>query len=146
MGNDQLTPALLERPLTKPEDFFDFDTKYLVGGKKGKGAKGAEGYSQLPADLPKALYDKTEAIGLEAYRSIGCSGTARVDLLIDSKTEQVYFNEINPLPGDLYAHNWNRAGVSNVELVQKLIELAKERYQQRSLLTRVFNTNYLQQF
>jgi D-alanine-D-alanine ligase len=146
MGNDQLTPALLERPLTKPEDFFDFDTKYLVGGKKGKGAKGAEGYSQLPADLSNALYDKTETIGLAAYRSIGCSGTARVDLLIDSKTEQVYFNEINPLPGDLYAHNWNRAGVSNVELVQKLIELAKERYQQRNLLTRVFNTNYLQQF
>ncbi len=146
IGNDQLTPALLERPLTKPEDFFDFDTKYLQGGKKGKGAKGAQGYSQLPAELPKELYAKAEEIGLSVYRALGCSGIARVDLLIDSKTNRVYFNEVNPLPGDLYAHNWNRAGVSNVELVQKLIELAKERQQQRNSLTRVFNTNYLKQF
>jgi D-alanine-D-alanine ligase len=146
IGNDQLKPALLERPLTKPEDFFDFDTKYLQGGKKGKGAKGASGYSELPADLPKSLYDQAEAIGLKVFQVLGCSGIARIDLLIDSKTNRVYLNEVNPLPGDLYAHNWNKAGVSNVELVQKLIELAKERYQQRNSLTRVFNTNYLQQF
>ena len=36
MGNDELTPALLERRLTKPDDFFDFDTKYMQGGKKGR--------------------------------------------------------------------------------------------------------------
>jgi len=43
MGNDQLTPALLERPLTKPEDFFDFEAKYLQGGGKSKGgAKGGK--------------------------------------------------------------------------------------------------------
>jgi D-alanine-D-alanine ligase len=146
MGNSQLTPALLEQPLTSAEDFFDFDAKYLHGGKKGKNSKGAQGYSQLPAKLPKELYDKAESLGLEVYRTLGCTGTARVDMLIDSKTGQVYFNEVNPLPGSLYAHNWNRAGVSTVDLVQKLIELAKERHQQRNSLTEVFNTNYLQQF
>jgi D-alanine-D-alanine ligase len=146
MGNEQLTPALLEQPLTKADDFFDFDTKYLQGGKKGKGSKGAQGYSQLPADLPKELYKKAEAIGLDVYRVLGCSGMARIDLLIDSLTNQVYFNEANPLPGSLSAHNWSRAGISNIELVQKLIELAQERQQQRNSLTRVFNTNYLQQF
>jgi D-alanine-D-alanine ligase len=146
MGNEQLSAALLEQPLTKPDDFFDFDTKYLHGGKKGKGSKGSQGYSHLPADLPKDLYSKAEALGLEAYRALGCSGMARIDMLIDSHTNQVYFNEVNPLPGSLSAHNWSRAGISNIELVQKLIELAKERHQQRNSLTRVFNTNYLQQF
>ncbi len=146
MGNDQLTPALLEQPLTKADDFFDFDSKYLHGGKKGKGSKGAQGYSKLPADLPNDLYKKAEIMGLDVYRALGCSGMARVDLLIDSITKQVYFNEVNPLPGSLYAHNWSRAGISNIELVQKLIELGKERHAQRNSLTRVFNTNYLQQF
>lgn len=151
MGNNNPQPALLERPLTKAEDFFDFDTKYLNGGKKGKGKgkggiKGAQGYSRIPADLPDKLYAKAEGVGLSIYKAFGCSGIARVDLLIDEKTGEVYFNEINPLPGDLYAHNWNRAGTSNVDLVQKLVGFAKERASQRQSLTTSFNTNYLQQF
>ena len=151
MGNDHPQPALLERPLTRPEDFFDFDTKYLRGGKKGQGkgkggAKGAQGYSQIPAELPLDLYAKAEALGLEVYQALGCSGIARVDMLIDEKTQKVHFNEVNPLPGGLYAHNWNRAGVSNVELVQRLVGFAKERHAARQALTTSFGTNYLQQF
>lgn len=146
LGNNELTPALLERPLTKPEDFFDFDTKYMQGGKKGKGKAGAQGYSELPANLPKGLYQKAEQTGLNVYRALGCSGISRVDMLIDSKTEKVYFNEVNPLPGDLYAHNWAKAGISNVELVQKLVSLAEERWQAKQKLTTSFSTNYLKQF
>lgn len=149
MGNETLTPALLEKPLTKPEDFFDFDTKYLQGGKKGKGNKGSEGsqgYSQIPADLPTELYAQAEATGLRVYRALGCSGIARVDMLIDGNVKKVYFNEVNPLPGGLYAHNWNKAGVSNVELVQRLITLAKERHAARQALNTSFTTSYLKQF
>ena len=152
LGNTSLTPALLERPMTNPEEFFDFDTKYLRGGKKGKGSKdtkgtkGAQGYSQLPAELPTGLYARAEATGLDVYRALGCSGLARVDLLIDSKAETIYFNEVNPLPGSLYAHNWIQAGISNVELVEKLLQLAKERFSERSALTTTFTTNFLQQF
>lgn len=150
MGNGKPRPAMLEKPLTKPEDFFDFDTKYMQGGKKGKGgtkgAKGSQGYSQIPAELPEEVYVRAEATGIEVYKAFGCSGIARVDMLIDSKTKRVYFNEVNPLPGGLYAHNWNRAGVSNVELVQKLVELAKERHAGRQAVATTFSTNYLQQF
>ena len=108
IGNDVLTPAMLEQPMTKPEDFFDFETKYLQGGKKGKGkaGKGSQGYSKIPADLPKDLYKKALDLGLRTYQIVGCQGIARVDMLIDSKKGEVYFNEINPLPGGLYAHNW----------------------------------------
>jgi D-alanine-D-alanine ligase len=149
IGNDQPQPALLEQPMTHAEDFFDFETKYMQGGKKGKskgGAKGAQGYSQIPADLPKDLYKTAEETGLAVYKAFGCTGIARVDMLIDSKTGNVYFNEMNPLPGGLYAHNWARAGVSGVELVQKLVDYAKERHQQRNAVMTTFTTNYLQQF
>ncbi|HUD10172.1 MAG TPA: D-alanine--D-alanine ligase family protein [Candidatus Saccharimonadales bacterium] len=149
MGNATPKPALLEQPLTKPEDFFDFETKYMQGGKKGKGKggpKGSQGYSQIPAKLPSDLYQKAEETGLKVYRSLGCSGIARVDMLIDTNAKKVYFNEANPLPGGLYAHNWRAAGISSVELVQKLIAFAKERNAQRESLATTFNTNYLQQF
>lgn len=151
MGNNDLKPALLEKPVTQAEDFFDFETKYMQGGKKsgqkgGKGSEGAQGYSQIPADLPKDLYDRAEAIGIRVYKALGCSGIARVDMLIDNKTKKVYFNEVNPLPGGLYAHNWAKAGVSNIDLVQKLVSLAKERHTERQSLATTFSTNYLQQF
>ena len=153
IGNDKLEPALLEMPLTKTEDFFDFNTKYMQGGKKGKGGKkgggktqGAQGYSQIPAPLDKDLYVKAENVGLAVYQAFGCTGIARVDMLIDEKAKKVYFNEANPLPGDLYAHNFNRAGTSNVELVDKLVGFALERANIRSSLTTTFSTNYLKQF
>lgn len=146
MGNDKPIPALLEQPLTKPEDFFDFDTKYMQGGKKGNGKAGAQGYSQIPADLPKDLYAKAEKTGLAAYKALGCSGIARVDMLIDSKLNEVYFNEVNPLPGGLYAHNWAKAGISNVELVSKLVNLAEQRWQAKQAIATSFSTNYLKQF
>jgi len=150
MGNDTLRPALLEQPLTSVEDFFDFDTKYIKGGKKGggkkAGTKGAQGYSQIPAKLPEELYKKAEATGLAVYKALGCTGMARVDMLIDSKEGNVYCNEVNPLPGSLYAHNWNRAGVSNVELVTRMVELAVERYNQQRSLETSFATSYLKQF
>ena len=149
IGNERPQPALLEKPLTSPEDFFDFDTKYMQGGKKGKGgkgAKGSQGYSQIPAAVPEEVYVRAETTGVAVYRAFGCSGIARVDMLIDAKTKKVYFNEVNPLPGGLYAHNWNKAGLSNVDLVQKLIVLAKERHTERQTLTTTFSTNYLQQF
>lgn len=149
MGNTTLTPALLEQPLTKPEDFFDFDTKYLRGGKKGGksgGKAGAQGYSKIPADLPGDLYKKAEKIALDSYYATHCEGIARVDLLIDSKAGVVYFNEINPLPGGLYTHNWQAAGISPVQLVTKLIELAQDRYDRAQKKNTAFSTNYLKQF
>jgi D-alanine-D-alanine ligase len=149
MGNDEPRPALLERPLTEAEDFFDFDTKYLRGGKKGgqkSGSKGAQGYSELPAKLPTKLYEQAEATGLAVYKALGCSGTARVDMLIDQKSGRVYFNEVNPLPGSLYAHNWRAAGVSSVDLVRELIRLAEEKFATKQSVTTTFGTNYLKQF
>lgn len=152
MGNDTPVPALLEQPLTSDAKFFDFDTKYMNGGKKkggkltAKGKHGAQGYSTLPAKLPGNLYKKAEKLGLDVYQALGCTGIARVDMLIDSKTEEVYFNEVNPMPGSLYAHNWREAGVSGTELVKRLIMLAEERHVSKQRIQTSFATNYLKQF
>lgn len=147
IGNEVLQEAHVEQPLTTAGDFFDFDTKYMSGGKKSGGVKsGAQGYSNLPADISKSLYDTSVSVAKAMYVAAGCEGTSRVDLLIDSKTSTVYFNEINPLPGDLYAHNWRAAGVSNVDLVARLVELAEDRYAHQQKLQQTFKTNFLKQF
>lgn len=148
IGNDEPVPALVEQPIMNDDAFFDFETKYMSGGKKNKGQKqsSAQGYSKLPADLPTVLYKKAEETALRVYKALGCGGIARVDLLIDSVTKQVYFNEVNPLPGSLYEHNWRQSGKSSIKLVEELVDLALEQYQQKQSLMTSFDTNYLKQY
>jgi D-alanine-D-alanine ligase len=151
-GND-LILGNVERPLVKAEDFFDFDTKYMKGGKKKGGAKaggtkgsGSQGYSEVPAKLPGDLYKRSEEVARRVYEAIGAQGIARVDLLIDEKEKLVYFNEVNPMPGGLYAHNFAKSGMSNVDLVLKLIECAKEDFADRQEINSVFESGYLERF
>jgi D-alanine-D-alanine ligase len=153
MGNEELKVAYLERPIAKSDQFFDFDTKYMRGGKSAKsrggsktGAKGAQGYSELPAKIDKKLEEKAVELGKRVYRILECSGIARIDMLIDEKSGVVYFNEVNPLPGSLYAHNWRASGVSNVQLVEDLVYLAEQRFKKKQRLATTFETSFLKQF
>ena len=148
IGNETMQVALVERPLSHDEGFFDFETKYINGGKKTGGAKkiGAQGYSQLPAELPDGLYDRAVDTAKKVYSSVGCEGISRIDMLIDSKSKIVYFNEINPLPGSLYNHNWRAAGMSSIDLVCRLVELAQERFDRDQKTETTFTSGFLKQF
>src|SRR3989338_6260345 len=143
MGNDIVQTAEVERPLNKAE-FFDFKDKYLSGGKGGKSADGAlYKYSEIPADIGAEMTASVKELGARVYRVLGCSGTARVDFLIDNRSGRLYVNEVNTLPGTLYQHNWKKAGVSNMDLVLKLVALAEERFESQKNTTRAFNSDIL---
>jgi len=143
MGNDEPRTAECERPLNKTE-FFDFSDKYLSGGKKGTSSGVNAQYSEVPANIGDELTKKIKELGLKVYRSLGCSGIARVDFLIHADTKEVYVNEVNTLPGSLYHHNWKKAGVSNMELVLELVKLAEERSETEKNTTYTFNSDILQ--
>lgn len=142
MGNDELRLAAIERPLNKTE-FFDFNDKYLSGGKKTGGANSQ--YSELPAKIDKALADQVNDLGRRTYKTLGCTGIARVDFLIDGASGQVFVNEVNTLPGSLYHHNWKAAGVSNLELVSRLVQLAEEKFVVSKKITYSFQSDILKQ-
>ncbi|QQS18563.1 hypothetical protein IPL68_00405 [Candidatus Saccharibacteria bacterium] len=92
------------------------------------------------------MSDAAVQLGVRVYRALGCDGIARVDMLVDTKAKKVYFNEVNPLPGSLYAHNWQQSGVSRVDLVEKLITFALARHADRAKHATTFTTNFLKQF
>ena len=140
IGNEKCKLAQIERPLNKT-DFFDFSDKYLSGGKKGGGANSE--YSEIPAKISEELQKQVNDLGARTYKILGCSGIARVDFLIDSNSNKVYVNEVNTLPGSLYAHNWKKSGVSGVELVNTLIDLSEERFNSQQSLTHVFKSDIL---
>ena len=141
MGNDIVQCAAIERPLNKTE-FFDFNDKYLSGGKKGGGANSE--YSEIPANIGDELTKQILDLGKKTYHTLGCAGTARIDFLIDSTSQQVYVNEVNTLPGSLYHHNWRKVGVSGVELVTKLVALAEERFKSQQEMVYTFRSDILE--
>lgn len=142
MGNHLLQLGGIERPLNKSE-FFDFSDKYLSGGKKGGGVNNQ--YSEIPAKIDKEFSRQVQEFGQKVYRVLGCSGLARIDFLINELSKQVFVNEVNTLPGSLYHHNWRQMGVSAVELVTKLVNLAEERFDQQKNITYAFQSSILNQ-
>jgi len=142
MGNDDPKPAMVERPLNKTE-MFDFNDKYLSGGKKGGSGVNSQ-YSEIPADIGEELTKEVINLGIRVYETLGCTGTARVDFLIHGETKKVYVNEVNTLPGSLYHHNWKKAGVSNMDLVLGLVDIAEKRFAEQKHTTFAFKSDILQ--
>ena len=85
-------------------------------------------------------------MGEKTYKILGCSGIARVDFLIDSVLNQVFVNEVNTLPGSIYQHNWKKSGVSNIDLVERLIKFAEGRFENQKNTTYSFNSEILNQY
>lgn len=140
IGNESIRLGGIERPLTSGA-FLSYDQKYLSGGKKASGVNTAMG--EIPAKLSDDIRRQVEEYGRRTYAALGCAGIARVDFLIDERQHRVYVNEVNTLPGSLYHHNWRRVGVSNLELVTTLIDLAEARWRERRRLTRTFTSDIL---
>jgi len=62
--------------------YFTDDTRYIV-----------------PCDLPAGEEPVIQALVLKAYRTLGCRGWARADVMIDAATRKPYLLEINTSPG-----------------------------------------------
>lgn len=127
LGNDQLQASDVGEVLPQT-DFYSYESKYL----DAEGAK-----LEMPADLTGEQRSAIQQIGMTVFRLLDCSGMARVDVFMtDDNT--IWVNEINTLPGftniSMYPKLWELSGVKQTDLISRLIDLAVERYQQRSQL------------
>lgn len=102
------------------EEFYSFDAKY----------KNTESKVQIPADIDKEISNQIRDLAIKAFKAIDGSGLARVDFFVENKTNQIYINEINTLPGftkiSMYPKLFEQVGIGYPELLDKLIQLAKE--------------------
>ncbi len=125
LGNDE--PQVSAVGEVRPaREFYDYDSKYL------------DEKTQLivPADLPEEVSRKIQEIALCAFKAIDAAGMARVDFFVTEKENKIYLNEINTIPGftsvSMYPRMWEASGISYTDLIDKLIQLAFERYQDKN--------------
>jgi D-alanine-D-alanine ligase len=79
-----------------------------------------------------------QELSIAAFRAIDAAGLARVDFLVSRGSGEIVLNEINTMPGftsiSMYAKMWEASGVSYTALVDKLIQLALDRFGQKQKL------------
>ena len=141
--------SVLEEPVSG-DGTLSFEDKYLRGssGKSGgsKSARAAGMASldrRIPAPVPDATADRIRDLALRSFDALDGSGVARIDFLMDDATGEVFFNEINTIPGSLSFYLWEPTGLSFADLLEELLALAIERFETRSRRVRSFQTNLL---
>jgi D-alanine-D-alanine ligase len=131
--------SVCERPLGK-EELLSFSDKYMAD----EGAKGmASADRVIPADIPEELSSAIQETSKKVFRILSCSGLARLDFLVNSDTQQFYFNEINTIPGSFSFYLWDKSGLSFTGLLTKLIDLAIDEHRQKSRRVQSYETNLL---
>lgn len=115
------------------------------GAQKGasKGGNNEFANKKIPADISKEKTEEIQNLTKEVFKVLGCSGVARVDFLIDTKTDKVYVNEINTIPGALSFYLWEASGKSFEKELDEIIEIAIKRHRDKEKLTFSYDKNIL---
>jgi D-alanine-D-alanine ligase len=124
LGNDQPIASLPGEVIVGHE-FYDYEDKYIDNSSR----------TEIPARLPAETVDLIQQSAIKAFQAIDGAGLARVDFFIEDSTGSVIVNEINTMPGftsiSMYAKMWDASGIPYSELIDRLIELALERHQDK---------------
>ena len=125
LGNDHPIASVLGEIVPKRE-FYDYEAKYFDETTE----------LVIPADLPAETAAELQDLAVRAYIALDCAGMARADLFIDRDSGEIYVNELNTIPGftsvSMYPKLWEASGMSYPELVDRLIELAIERFEDKA--------------
>jgi D-alanine-D-alanine ligase len=101
-------------------DWYDYEAKYTDGGM----------LLVIPARTPHL--EEVRRLAVEVFKLVGCAGMARVDFFVTD--DGVLVNELNTIPGftatSVYAKLWAESGIPYPELLDRLLALALERYEQ----------------
>jgi D-alanine-D-alanine ligase len=131
---DGVTASVVEMPVSL-SGVLTYEEKYLRDdGAKKNSDSDAQGMANLariidPPDLDPALKQAGIDYAKKAFQTLGCSGVSRIDFIIDGSTKQLYFNEINTLPGSLSFYLWMKSQpkVVYTELLNRIIQQAEKR-------------------
>jgi D-alanine-D-alanine ligase len=124
LGNDDPI-ASVPGEVVPSNEFYDYAAKYIDNASE----------LHIPADLPAETVRRVQDLAIRAFVALDCAGMARADFFLCRDTGQVYVNELNTIPGftsiSMYTKLWEASGIPYGELIDRLIELAIERHQEK---------------
>ncbi|HCM67761.1 MAG TPA: D-alanine--D-alanine ligase A [Candidatus Kerfeldbacteria bacterium] len=131
VGND-FPKSSIPGEVVSSNEFYDYDAKYVDGKTE----------TRVVDDLPKEKMQEIQETAIKAYKTLNCEGMARVDFLL-AQDGTLYLNELNTIPGftsiSMYPKLWEASGLSQTKLLDKLIDLAIERFKKEKKLKTTVN-------
>ena len=119
LGNEDVISSCVGE-IRAADEFYSYDAKYNNENSK----------TLIPAQISEEKSKEIQKLAIKAFKAISGKGLSRVDFFIEDKTEKVYINEINTLPGftniSMYPKLFEAVGIKYEELLDKLIELARK--------------------
>ena len=136
--------SVLEEPVSA-SGLLSFEDKYMRGDSSSVGTKRgmASLDRKIPAPVSDSVADEVRAMALDVFAALNASGVARIDFLMNDETGDVYFNEINTIPGSFSFYLWQPAGVPFRELLERLVRLALDRFSTEHERVSRFEVNLL---
>jgi D-alanine-D-alanine ligase len=111
-------PLPVVEAVPREEDFYDYESRYEIGMTT----------FVCPAELPDDTTARAQELALDVYRLLGCRGVARVDLMLDDASNELWVLETNVIPGmtetSLLPQAADAAGISFDELIARLLDSA----------------------
>jgi len=127
MGNENPMASVLGE-IIPSHDFYSYKAKYL--DKKGA-------ITAIPANIPKDVAKKIQALAIQTFEVLCCEGMGRVDFFL-TNSNKIFVNEINTIPGftsvSMYPKLWEQSEVAYSDLIDNLIDLAIERHEMENKL------------
>lgn len=127
LGNDDPI-ASLPGEILPNDEFYSYEAKYI--NEDGAGL-------DFPAKLSEDITKKLQRIAVQTFKVLCCEGMARVDLFL-KENDELFVNEINTIPGftkiSMYPKLWEISGIPYSELINRLIQLAIERFDREQKL------------
>jgi len=127
LGNDE-PEASLPGEVIPSREFYDYEAKYIDDSSK----------TIIPAPLSAGETAEIRRLSIEAFKAVDCAGMARVDFLLSRDTGGLFVNEVNTIPGfttiSMYPKMWEATGLPYPELLDRLIQLAIERHDEKQRL------------
>ncbi|MEM0936361.1 MAG: D-alanine--D-alanine ligase [Pseudomonadota bacterium] len=129
-GGGEIVFSAIERPKSTT-DLLDFKEKYLSSDGPAKGTfLPSEGMLSLTReinpDLPVDLLNGIKDFARRAFVCLGHRGAPRIDFMSNAETGELWFNEINPIPGSYGFFLWEAAAEPLLypELINHLVDEA----------------------
>ena len=147
LGDDQQAQASVCEEPVRWKDVLSYEDKYIQGAKGDGDAAGmASAKRRIPADISPEQTAHIQQLAIAAFQAVDGAGVARIDFLLDPANGQLYVNEINTLPGSFSFYLWEPSGLSFPALIDRLIDLARSRHQERRRTTFSYDSKLIQQF
>lgn len=137
---EEMQHSVCERPLGQDET-LSFEDKYQNEEGSQKGMASAD--RRIPADISDELTQQIQSLSRKVFSLFRASGVARLDFLINGNTKEVYFNEINTIPGSFSFYLWEESEMDMQDLMIKLIDIAVDQHQRKIGRIRSYETNLL---